>query len=272
MTRIGLYARVSTDEQDVDRQIADAREYAEANYTDPEIELYPDVVSGAAQSRGEEYERLWADIAEGKLDVVVVHELSRLSRLGAGATHEFLEHALENDTSVRDLEVGLELNLDDGVVDRAVKQLIAGVMGDLARVEHKQKLRRINSGIRAAQDAGKWTGRPPRGFTIGEDKRLHVDVEEFLLTREALARVERGESKSTVADKTGIPLSTLSRLYEDRSELYLAGDAAEYDDRVDQAVDELRPLDDLSSTEVEDLESRMRDIAREEVQEASNDS
>lgn len=266
MTQIGLYARVSTDEQDVDRQIADAREYAEANYPDPEIKLYPDVISGADQSRGEEYERLYQDIGHDQLDVVIVHELSRLSRLGAGATHEFLEHALENDTSVKDLEVGLELNLDDGIVDRAVKQLIAGVMGDLARVEHKQKLRRINSGIRAAQSAGKWTGRPPRGFEVGDDKRLHVDVEEFLSTREALARIARGEEKSTVADETGIPFSTLARLSEERRDLYLSGEADDYDDRVDLAVDEIRPLDDLDPGEGEQLDDKIRAVVRDELE------
>lgn len=268
MTQIGLYARVSTDEQDVDRQLEDAREYATATYTDPTIEFYPDVISGTDDQRGEEFNQLWQDIDAGELDVVIVHELSRLSRLGAGAIHEFLEHALENDTSVKDLEVGLELNLEDGIVDRAVKQLIAGVMGDLARVEHKQKLRRINSGIRTAQNAGKWTGRPPRGFRVGEDKRLHVDVAEFLETREALARVARGERKSTVAKETGIPLSTLGRLYDDRRDLYLAGEAAALDERVDAAVDEIRPLDDLSPEESGELDAHIRMIVREELQEA----
>lgn len=263
MPQIGLYARVSTDEQDVSRQIKEARDYAKANYADPAIELYPDVISGTDEGRGAEYERLWEDIGAGELDLVVVHELSRLSRLGADAIHEFLEHTLENDTSVKDLEVGLELNLDDGIVDRAVKQMIAGVMGDLARVEHKQKLRRITSGIRAAQNAGTWTGRPPRGFQV-ENKRLHVDAAEFLETREALARVARGETKATVVDETGIPRSTLDRLYENRCDLYLGATAE--DDRVDAALDEVRPIDDLEPREEKDLERQMRRIAREELE------
>lgn len=266
MPEIGLYARVSTEEQDVDRQIEEAEEYIDQNYVDPTVERYPDVITGTDEGHGEEYNRLWSDIENDELDAVVVHELSRLSRLGAGEIHTFIEHALEHNTSVKDLEVGLELNLDDSTVDRAVKQLIAGVMGDLARVEHKQKLRRINSGIRTAQNAGKWTGRPPRGFYVGEnDQRLHVDATEFLEIRDALARVDHGEAKSTVAQDSGIPQSTLSRLYDDKRDLYLAANTREYDERVDAAVEEMRPLEDVSADEDAGMDARIRAIVNEEM-------
>jgi len=161
MAEVGLYARVSTGEQDVDRQVQEAKEFAQSSYPDASIEMYPDVISGASEQRGEEFERLWSDIENDQLDAVVIHELSRISRLGAGQIHEFIEHCLQHETSVKDLEVGLEIDVEASMVDRAVKQLLAGIMGDLARVEHKQKLRRINSGIKAAQEAGKWTGRAP---------------------------------------------------------------------------------------------------------------
>lgn len=263
MTEVGLYARVSTDEQDVERQINEARDYALNAYEDPDIHLYPDVISGAASSKGEEYRRLWEDVEAGKLDIVVVHELSRVSRLGAGAIHELLEHCLANDTSVKDLEVGLEINLDDSPVTNAVKQMIAGIMGDLARVEHKQKLRRINSGIRAAQDAGKWTGRPPRGFYVDKDVDekgiLRVDTAEFLETRRALERIEAGEPVTDVAEACGIPESTLRHLRDDRRELYFYGEAD--DDRVDEALGEARPLPELDVDEdADDLHKRIDEL------------
>lgn len=75
------------DEQDVSRQIKEARDCVRANYADSAIELYPDVISGTDEGRGAGYEPLWEDIGAGGLDLVVVHELSRLSRLGAGAIH-----------------------------------------------------------------------------------------------------------------------------------------------------------------------------------------
>jgi len=200
----------------------------------------------------------------GKLDVVVVHELSRLSRLGAGEIHEFLEFCLTNETGVRDLEVGLEISLDDDLVDRAVSQLIAGVMGDLARVEHKQKLRRIQSGIDAAHDAGRWTGRPPAGFEV-EDGYLRVDADAFLTVRHALERVEQGASYSEAVTGTPVAESTSRTLHDQRRDLYFHAEAA--DERLQAAVQELEPLEEPAVPAEHDLpEQEIRAIVRDEIQ------
>ncbi len=81
MPQIGTYARVSTIDQDPQRQLDELREFAEDRYDEPEIHTYADIISGTETDRGEEYQRLRSDIEDGVLDVVVVHELSRLSRL-----------------------------------------------------------------------------------------------------------------------------------------------------------------------------------------------
>lgn len=261
---VGLYVRVSDPDQNPERQLRDGREYVLDAYDDPEIETYVDVISGVDESRGDEYDRLMSDIADDEIDVVVVDEISRLSRLGAGAIASFIEHALEYETSVKDLEIGLEVSLEDSLVDQAVTQMIAGLMGDLARVEHRQKLRRIESGIRSAQEAGKWTGRAPRGFTVDESTGvLRVDTAEFLRVRASLERVVDGESVTSVADASGIPESTLRTLRDDRLDMYFDGVAD--DDRVDQALDELRPLPDPDvalegDQDVDELRERVDEI------------
>lgn len=257
---VALYARVSTADQDPDRQLDELRVFAADAYPDHEIAEYVDVVSGTATERAE-YDRLWSDIGEGDVAVVVVDEISRLSRLGSGEIHRFIQHCLEHGTSVEDREVGLSLDVDDSDLSQAITETLIGLMGSLAKVEHKQKLRRIRSGIAAAQDAGKWTGRPPRGFTV-EDGYLRVDVEEFLRTRAAVERVVGGEAVTDVAEDVGLPTSTLSRLAEERPELYLRGVAE--DDRVNAALDELRPLPDPEA-EPEEWREEVREIVREEL-------
>jgi len=142
------------------------------------------------------------------------------------------------------------------------------VMGDLAKIEHKQKLQRIESGVRAAQQAGKWTGRPPRGFRV-KDSYLRVDTEEYLHTREALARVARGESKRSVAEDTGIAESTLRSLYNDRRELYLRGEAD--DDRVEEALDEVDGLEDIQPDSGDGLDARVREVVRDEISQDDSD-
>jgi DNA invertase Pin-like site-specific DNA recombinase len=263
MSDIGIYARVSTADQDPQRQLDELQEFVKENYDDPEVHAYADIISGTQTDRGEKYQRLREDIEDDVLDVVVVHELSRLSRLGAGEVHEFLEFCLTNETGVRDLEVGLEISLDDDLVDRAVSQLIAGVMGDLARVEHKQKLRRIQSGIDAAQAAGQWTGRPPAGFEV-VDSYLQVDADEFLTVRRALERVERGYTYAEAADGTPVAESTLRNLHDERRDLYFYAEAA--DNRLQAAVQELEPLPEPDVPTEHDLpEEEIRTIVRDEI-------
>lgn len=259
---VAIYARVSTGDQDASRQLDELRTWVGDQFPDAETEEYVDVVSGSATDRAEEYHALREAIAGGGLDLVVVDEISRLSRLGGGEIHDFIQHALENDTSIRDREVGLSIDVGGSEVDRAVKELIAGLLGDLAKIEHKQKLRRIRSGIAAAQDAGKWTGRPPAGFVV-EDGYLRVDPAEYLHVREAVARVDRGEAYADVADDTGVAESTLRSLEADRRDLYLAAEAD--DDRVDAALDDIRPLEDIRTDDgdLDELRERVEKLERE---------
>jgi DNA invertase Pin-like site-specific DNA recombinase len=261
VSKVAIYARVSTNRQDPDRQVRELESFVDREYPDADLERYVDIISGTTDGGGKEYQRLRDDIAVDELGTVVVHELSRLSRLGGGEIHDFIQHALEHDTSVRDLEVGLSLDVDDSMVDQAVTQMIANLMGDLARIEQKQKIRRIQSGIASAKEAGKWTGRPPRGFTV-VDGYLRVDVEEFLRVRSAIERVAAGDSVGEVAEDTGLPVTTLRELYRDRPELYLHADTG--DDRVDAALEDVRPLD-KPRAEPEGLDQHIRDIVQEEI-------
>lgn len=251
-----VYARVSTSDQDVARQLDEAREHLESLGVD-DVKEYPEIVSGAADTDTREvYNQLLDDVATGRFDLVVVHEISRLSRLGPTEIHEFIQHCLEHDTGVEALDVGLKIHVDDGDLQQTIYSMVARLMGDLAQIEHKQKLQRIRSGVRAAQSAGKWTGRPPAGFVV-EEGYLRVDPAEFLHIREALGRIDRGESYTGVAEETGIAKSTLRSLHRDRAELYLGGETD--DDRVDEALDDVRPLEDVRTEEInaEDLQQRI---------------
>ena len=261
---VAIYARVSTKNQDPQRQLQELAEFAQQEYPDGSVIPYEDIVSGTDTDEAARYQELREDIEAGEVDIVVVDEISRLSRLGGGEIHNFIQFCLEHDTSVRDREVGLSIDVDDSAVDQAVSEMLIGLMGDLARIEHKQKLRRIRSGIAAAQEAGKWTGRPPIGFEV-EDGRLRVDVEEFLRVRAAIERVAAGEARSTVAEDTGIASSTLKNSYDERADLYLFGE--DEDERVEAAVDEITPLPDPVAIPVTS-EERVREIVRDELDSA----
>lgn len=266
MTRIAAYARVSTGDQDAQRQLDELHEYVNEEYPHAdEIDTYTDIISGTDTAEAQEYDRLWTDIDLNSIDVVVVHEISRLSRLGGAEIYKFIQHALEHDTGIESLDVGLSIRVDDPALQQTIYTMIANIMGDLAKIEHQQKMDRIRSGIRAAQNAGKWTARPPRGFYVGDDdKRLHVDTTAFLETREALERIEHDESFTAVAEATGIPNSTLRYIANDdeRRALYFYGEAD--DDRVTAALDELGDLPEPDLPD-DDFEAQVRAIVRDEL-------
>jgi DNA invertase Pin-like site-specific DNA recombinase len=52
MPEIGIYARVSTTDQDPVRQLDELREFAEDMYEEPTIHTYADAISGAKTDRG----------------------------------------------------------------------------------------------------------------------------------------------------------------------------------------------------------------------------
>lgn len=265
MPVIGIYARVSTPDQDLQRQLDELNEHVDREYPEATVETYADVISGADEQRGDEFDRLWNDIEAGDLDVAVVHEISRLSRLGGAAIYEFIQHALEHEAGVESLDVGLSIRVDDPALQQTLYTMVANIMGDLAKIEHQQKMNRINTGIMAAQQAGKWTGRPPRGFWVDDDNRLRVDVEEFLHVRAALERVANGESRRSAAEATGIPESTVRRLYNDEERRAMYFDGVTDDNRVATALDEIRPLPDVEISEDNELDERIRAIVQEEL-------
>ena len=263
MSTVAIYARISTSDQDADRQLRELTDFAGQEYPDAEILEFVDVISGTDTDRADEYQALQEKIGDGSIDAVVVDEISRLSRLGGGEIHEFIQHALEHDTSVRDREVGLSIDVDGSEVDQAVKQMLASLLGDLAKIEHKQKLRRIRSGIAAAQDAGKWTGRPPTGFEVDDDSRLRVNVEEFLRLRAGIERIAAGGERRTGPADRGAPPPRRTATPAERGGRRRSRDAD--DERIEAAVEEIQPLGEPEAVPVTS-EQRVREIVRDELE------
>jgi hypothetical protein len=91
------------------------------------------------------------------------------------------------------------------------------------------------------------TSTPPSTFALG-----------------TLERVQAGESASAVADATGVPSLTIFRLYDERRDFYFAADPA--DECVDAALEEIRPIEDLTP-DADEFEARVRNIVRNELSE-----
>jgi DNA invertase Pin-like site-specific DNA recombinase len=239
-----LYARVSTGNQDAERQVNECIALLEnQGYARNQIEQYIEAPSSGADNQREKYQEMMAAIEDGAHDILAVTELSRLTRTGAEEALRVISTCLENDTAIHFTQTPLKLRTDDDAMTEAINRVLTVLLAELAKVEREQMIERIESGIKAAQEAGTWTSRStPRGFYLDEGPekgRLRVDVEEYLDTRRAVERVvTEGESKRSVAESTGIPRSSLTRYCNDEKyrDLYLAGEA--WDPRLDAALAE----------------------------------
>lgn len=178
MTSIG-YARVSTDSQSVDRQLADLQAAGvETIYADTGF-------SGASASRPE-LDKMLTFLRPG--DEVVVTELSRIARNTAHLL-ALMERFEEMGVSFRCLNTG---GVDYG---SATGKLLLTIMAATAQLERDLTKERIHSGLAAARAKGRVGGRPKALDTaaIAKAKQLRakdVDVPDIAKTL--------GVSRSTV--------------------------------------------------------------------------
>ena len=237
--RVAIYARTSTGEQTIDRQFQECLSHLEAKgYQPTEVERYQDRgVSGATSERSD-YAELQEEISSGELDLVVVTEMSRITRTGSEEALSFIRTCLDSGTGLEFTQVPLSFDIGDDELTQALNRVMGVLMAELAKVEREQMLERVYSGISAAQERGKWTGTPPRGFIQEDGEPLQLDIQEYLETRRAVERVVlEGESKRSVAKDSGIPRSTLVRYCREEKyrELYLHGEG--YHELLDDVLD-----------------------------------
>lgn len=214
---VGAYARVSTGQQSLDRQLDGIADYAQhklgAGLDD--LEVYRDKSTGTDVSRSG-YQSMMSDVEDGELDVVIVYEVSRIAR------------------SIRDLdrtvdrmrESGVELHIvAEGLVVRPDEEdpyqtALFQLLGVFAELEAKIKRQNIREGIAARQKNEDYHHGPaPLGFEK-ENGRL-VEGENYQRVVAVLEDVAKGElSKRQAAKELDTSRRTVQRTVEQRSELY----------------------------------------------------
>ena len=178
-----FYARVSTKEQNLDRQLDAAREYVSEEC------IFFDKVSGKKFERAE-YQRMKALLKEG--DEVIVKEFDRLGRNKEGVKEEikwFKDHGV----IFRCLDIPTTM-IDFGSqtwVLEMVTNILIEVLGTIAEQERNKILQRQREGIDAmevvdgkkvSRRTGRAMGRPEKGISdfqkiFEEQKRLGLSVE-----------------------------------------------------------------------------------------------
>jgi len=214
--KIAGYARVSTTDQNLDRQLSSIRGYAEDRFGADlaDLEIYRDKSTGTDTDRSG-YQQMMADAEAGAFDAVVVHSISRVSRSisDLDATARALEDA---GVALHIISEGLEIEPEDSdPFQRALFQLL----GVFAEFEAEMARARTREGIAARQESDDYHhGRPPLGFE--KDDGQLVQGDNYHDVTAVLEMVQKDNiSKRKAADRLETSRPTIDRAL-DRADLY----------------------------------------------------
>lgn len=184
-----IYVRVSTDDQDCERQVRDLTAHAErCGYQ--VIAVHKETASGTKNDRKERAKVLKL-ARERKIKFVLVTELTRWGRSLADLLTT-LEELRGYGVSIV-AQTGLEFDLST-----PAGRMLAGVLGALSEFERDLLRERTKSGIAAARARGSKIGRQP-----GQVIRPHP------LTDTILTMTAQGVSQRTIASHLKISKTTV---------------------------------------------------------------
>lgn len=203
-TRICIYARVSTQGQDYQRQLVELREYAERmNYE--VVKEFSEKISGAKTiAERQALTDLLDYAAINHIDKVLVYECSRISRRAIDFL-QVIEQLTQMKVSVYILQNGLETLMADGSVN-PIAQLVLGIIGQFNSMERSLIRSRMSSGYKVYRANGGKVGRK-EGYRKSEEAMRAQYNKEMSLLR-------KGISLRNVQSITGTSVNTLRKLRE----------------------------------------------------------
>lgn len=219
MVKTAIYARVSTQDQDLSHQEDNLWTYAtdELGVDGSDITVLRDKATGTNTDRSG-YRELLNGIRSGEYEQVVVREVTRLGRTMREISENVHEIVDDHDCGlyVRNDQLAIEPGGDLSMQDK----MLLNVLAWAAELEAKKIKENTVAGLRAAEAQGKWTKRPPYGFTTDDDGYLQP-TDGFGDAVDAIRAVEElGWSQRRAARHTGVPRRTIPNIL-DRKGMYL---------------------------------------------------
>jgi len=148
---VGIYARVSTEDQNVDNQLKELRAFCKRKKWKIFSEYIDEGISGAKESRPE-LDRILKDVFKKKFDILLVWKLDRLGR----SLKQLIE--ILDELKARDIDfISFNQNID---TTTATGKLMYQIIGAFAEFERDLISERVKAGMERAKSEGKQIGRP----------------------------------------------------------------------------------------------------------------
>lgn len=202
MKKVCIYARVSTQNQDYQRQLSELREYA--TRMDYEVvKEFSEKISGAkAIAERQALTELLDYAAANRIDKVLVYECSRISRRAIDFL-QVIEQLTQMKVSVYILQNGLETLMADGSVN-PIAQLVLGIIGQFNSMERSLIRSRMSSGYNHFRSNGGKVGRK-EGYKKSDEQMKEQYSKELSL-------LKKGLSLRNIQAITGTSVNTLRKL------------------------------------------------------------
>jgi DNA invertase Pin-like site-specific DNA recombinase len=183
MTRVALYARVSTKEQSTEAQVGQLKAYCQARGWAEVAVFRDDGISGVRDNRPE-LDRLRQRMAAGEFEAIVVSKMDRLGR-SLGMILRFWDEADAAGARVIVIDQGIDTSTPSGRLQR-------NMLAALAEFERELILERTRAGIARARSLG---------MKFGAPRRIPESV-----AREVRERRTRGESLRMISQQMNLKL------------------------------------------------------------------
>ncbi len=202
MTKVVIYARVSTAGQDYERQLAELREYARKMEYEV-VREFSEKVSGAKSvAERQALTELLAYVEAHRVDKVLIYECSRLSRRAVDFL-TVIENFTARKVSVYIHQNGLETLLPNGQPN-PIAQLVLGILAQFNSMERSLIRSRMESGYNHYRSQGGVVGRKVGYRKTTEQMRSQYAKEIQLLNK--------GMSLRNIAVITRTSIGTLQKL------------------------------------------------------------
>lgn len=197
-----IYARVSTQRQDYDRQLTELKAYAEKQgYTI--LKTFSEKVSGAKKVEGRRsISELLDYVKSHSVNKVLIYEPSRLSRRIVDFM-TIIETLTEAGISLYIHNNGLETLLSDGKIN-PIANLVLGILAQFNSMERSLIRSRMESGYNTYRAKGGEVGRKT-GYRKSTEQMKSEYAEELRLLR-------KGYSLRNVQKITGTSINTLRKI------------------------------------------------------------
>lgn len=213
---VACYVRVSTADQNLDRQLESTSDYAtnDLGADVADVDIYRNKSTGTDTDRSG-YRKLMDAVDAGGVDAVVVHEICRLAR-SLQDLERTVSRVTDSGAEIHFVRDGLSFG--DGK-EQPMHRLQMQMLGAFAEWQARVKQMNTREGIAARQQREEYHHGPaPLGFKK-DDGRL-IEAENYHNVVATLEAVQRDElSKRKAARRLDCSRSTISRALE-RSELY----------------------------------------------------